>query len=124
MAVSLAVMALALMAMSQATTMTQITVLWVPYAVVWGGLSSLPQSLRADLFGRRNFATISGTMSPLQSAFSFAAPIFAAWLFERTGSYQIPFLVFSAMSAISMVLILLAKPPTRPVAAPDSSPSP
>jgi MFS family permease len=118
MAVSLAVMALALMAMSQATTMTQITVLWVPYAVVWGGLSSLPQSLRADLFGRRNFATISGTMSPLQSAFSFAAPIFAAWLFERTGSYQIPFLVFSGMAMLSMVLILLAKPPTRSVSAP------
>ena len=123
MAVSLAVMALSLMAMSQATTMTQITVLWVPYSVVWGGLSSLPQSLRADLFGRRNFATISGTMSPLQSAFSFAAPVFAAWLFERTGSYQIPFMVFSGMAMLSMVLILLAKPPRRSVTAPDSLPA-
>ncbi len=120
MAVSLAVMALALMAMSQATSMTQITVLWVPYSVVWGGLSSLPQSLRADLFGRRNFATISGTMSPLMSGFSFTAPVFAAWLFERTGSYGIPFMVFSAMAILSMVLILLAKPPRRSVAAPES----
>ena len=120
MAVSLAVMALTLMAMSQATTMTQITILWVPYAVVWGGLSSLPQSLRADLFGRRNFATIQGTMSPLSSVFSFSAPVFAAWLFERTGSYRIPFMVFSAMAAISMVLILLAKPPARPASAADA----
>lgn len=120
MAVSLAVMALVLMAMSQATTMTQITVLWVPYAIVWGGLSSLPQSLRADLFGRRNFATIQGTMSPLQSGFSFGAPIFAAWMFERTGSYEVPFMVFSVMAMLSMVLILLARPPAKPVAASDS----
>jgi fucose permease len=59
-------------------------------------------------------------MSPLQSTFSFAAPIFAAWLFERTGSYQIPFMVFSGMAMLSMVLILLAKPPRRSVTAPDS----
>jgi MFS family permease len=113
MASSLAVMSVALLFMSQATTFGQLTLLWIPYSIVWGGLSSLPNSLRADLFGRRNFGTIQGTMSPVQSGFSFATPVFAAWVFQRTGSYTIPFMVFSGMALLSMLLILRATPPRK-----------
>ena len=113
MAGSLIVMSVTLLLMSQATSVGMLTVIWIPYAIVWGGLSSLPQSLRADLFGRRNFATIQGTMSPMQSLFSFLTPVFAALLFNIYGSYEIPFLTFAGMSFIAMVLILGSKPPTK-----------
>jgi len=113
MAGSLIVMSVTLLLMSQATSVGMITVIWVPYAIVWGGLSSLPQSLRADLFGRRNFAMIQGTMSPMQSLFSFITPVFAALLFNIYGSYEISFLTFAGMSFIAMVLILGSKPPMK-----------
>ena len=113
MGTSLFVMTLTLLLMSQVSSVMTMTLLWIPYAVVWGGLSSLPQSLRADLFGRKNFATIQGTMSPMQSGVSFAAPIIAAMLFNTTGSYQIPFIIFALMAFASMILILLATPPKK-----------
>ena len=58
MASSLFVMTISLFFMSQANNFTFLAFCWVPYAVVWGGLSSLPQSLRADLFGRKNLNLI------------------------------------------------------------------
>lgn len=114
MAVSLAVLAASLLMMSQVTTVSQLMLVWIPYCAAWGGLTVLPHSLRADLFGRRNFATIQGAMSPIQLPFSALAPIFAAWMFERTGSYETPFLVFGGLTLLSMVLILQARPIARP----------
>ena len=99
--------------MSQVNSIFVLTLIYAPYALVWGGLSSLPQSLRADLFGRKYYATIQGAVAPFRTGFTFAAPIFAAWMFDRTGSYEIPLLVFGVLSFISMAMILMAKPPTK-----------
>ncbi len=114
MAVSLAVLAACLLLMSQVTSVSQLMLVWAPYCAAWGGLTVLPHSMRADLFGRRNFATIQGAMSPIQLPFSALAPIFAAWMFERTGSYETPFLVFGGLALLSMVLILQARPIAQP----------
>ena len=104
-------LAVTLALMSVAPTVKQLTILWVPYAILWGGLSSLPNALRADLFGRENFATIQGATAPVSNLFGLLAPIFATWVFQTTGSYRIPLLVFSGFSLVSMVLILFAKQP-------------
>lgn len=114
MAVSLAIMCVCLLFMAQVTTLSQLYIVWIPYTIVWGGLTSVPHSLRADLFGRRNFASIQGVMAPIQLPFNLVAPIFVAWVFERTGSFQIPLTLFSVLTFISMVMILLARPVERP----------
>jgi MFS family permease len=110
MAVSLLVMTISLFCMSLAKSFSFLALCWIPYSVVWGGLSSLPQSLRADLFGRKNFGSIQGAMSPFHSIFSVSGPIFAAAVYESTKSYSGAFVTFSCLSLISMVLILIAKP--------------
>jgi len=115
MATCLLVMAIALLLMSRVTSVTQLAILWAPYALVWGGLSSLPNSLRADLFGRRNFATIQGAMSPLQTVASLIAPVITAWVYQTTGSYRVPFVVFGVMSLVSGWLILMARPSKIPL---------
>ena len=95
---------------STEVTFSYLMFCWIPYAVVWGGLSSLPQSLRADLFGRKNFGSIQGAMSPLHSIFSVGGPIFAAAIYDNTQSYSAAFLTFSGLALLSMILILVAKP--------------
>ena len=121
MAVLLALLGGAVLAMSQVNSIFVLTLVYAPYALVWGGLSSLPQSLRADLFGRQYYATIQGAVAPFRTGFSFAAPIFAAWMFDRTGTYEVPLLVFGVLAFISMAMILMAKPPTkRPSAQPQA----
>ena len=107
----LLLLAITLVLMSVATSVKQLTILWVPYAILWGGLSSLPNALRADLFGRENFATIQGATAPVSNLFGLLAPIFATWIFQKTGSYRIPLLTFGGFSIFSMALILLAKQP-------------
>ena len=111
MAALLLVMGACVLLIGLASSYTQLLFIYAPYAVAWGGLSSLPQSLQADLFGRQNYATIRGALSPLQSALSLVAPPFATVMFERTGSYSFPFTVLAGTALIAMVLILKAKPP-------------
>ncbi len=111
MAASLTILGISILGMSRATTFIQLAILWVPYAISWGGLSALPDPLRADLFGLRNFASIKGATAPLQSLFALVAPVFAASMFERTGSYEFPLTVFSGFTFVGLVLILLATPP-------------
>ena len=110
MAALLLVMGACVLLIGLADSYTQLLFIYAPYAVAWGGLSSLPQSLQADLFGRQNYATIRGALSPLQSALSLVAPPFATIMFERTGSFSFPFTVLAGTALIAMVLILKAKP--------------
>ena len=113
MAVLLAMLGGSVLAMSQVNSFFVLTLVYAPYALVWGGLSSLPQSLRADLFGRKYYASIQGAVAPFRTGFTFAAPIFAAWMFDRTGTYEVPLLVFGVLAFISMAMILMAKPPAK-----------
>lgn len=92
------------------TSLTALFIVYVPYAFSWGGLSSLPQSFQADLFGRKHYATIRGASSPLQSVFSLIAPPFATLMFERVGSYAIPFTLLAGTAVLAAVLVLNAKP--------------
>ncbi len=110
MAALLLVLGACVLLIGRADSYTQLVFIYAPYAVAWGGLSSLPQSLQADLFGRQNYATIRGALSPLQSALSLVAPPFATVMFERTGSYSFPFTILAGLALVAMVLILKAKP--------------
>ncbi|PZC51104.1 MAG: Sugar phosphate permease [Chloroflexi bacterium] len=113
MTVLLGLLGIAILTMSQATSITSLTLLYAPYALVWGGLSSLPQSFRADLFGREHYASIQGAIAPFRTGFTFAAPVFAAWMFDQTGSYQIPLMVFGIFAFIAMGMIFMARPPEK-----------
>ncbi len=95
------------------TSLPALFIIYVPYAVSWGGLSALPQSFQADLFGRQNYATIRGASAPMQSIFSLIAPPFATLIFEQTGSYAIPFAILAGTAVLAAVLVMNAKP-SRP----------
>ncbi len=90
---------------------------FVPAAIVfgigWGGLSALPNLLRADYFGRNAYATIQGWNQLVQMGGVLAGPLVAAALYDRTHSYVIAFLVFAVACFIGMLFILAAKPPRR-----------
>ena len=86
----------------------------VVFAAAQGGISVIPQSLIAEYFGRRAYATIQGFRSSIQMAGIIAGPIISGYFFDTTGSYSTAFLGFAAASIVSMALVLMAKPPTRP----------
>ncbi len=113
MAASLAVMTVAIVLMARATSISGVIPVLVVFSAAQGGISVIPQSLIAEYFGRRSYATIQGFRSSIQMAGIIVGPIISGLVFDTTGSYTIAFLGLSGASVVSMVLVLFAKPPKR-----------
>jgi sugar phosphate permease len=60
-----------------------------------------------DFFGRRNFATIRGMMSFFYMWGSFAGPIMAGAIYDRTQSYLIVLWILLALLTLATFLVLL-----------------
>jgi MFS family permease len=84
----------------------------VIFGAGFGGRNPLTTAIRGDYFGKNAFATITGISSAPMYAFMLAAPLFAAFLFDATGSYTVAFLIIGSLGMMSGVLFLLAKKPT------------
>ena len=81
------------------------------YGAGHGGRRPVTTAIRGDYFGKRAFGTIMGiSMVPLY-AFSFAAPLLAAIMFDARGSYTLPFLILGILGSMSGVCFLFAKKP-------------
>ncbi|MBW2622739.1 MAG: MFS transporter [Deltaproteobacteria bacterium] len=78
----------------------------VVYGVAYGAVIPLTMALRADLFGRTNYATISGISMSFTTVGTVAAPVLAGILYDTTQSYAIAFYTFTVMISISGVLFL------------------
>jgi len=82
------------------------------YGAGFGGRVPITTAIRGDYFGDRAFATITGiSMAPLH-AFMVAAPLFAAFMFDSTGTYTLAFLILGGLGSMSGFLFLFAKKPT------------
>ncbi len=96
-----------------------------PVAIVYGivqgmafsGWTSLHPLIYPTYFGRRHIGAIQGILAPPSSVAEAAGPLFVAWMFGFTGAYDKAYIVLMAFWAVAAVLMFLAKPPPRPVAA-------
>lgn len=88
--------------------------LWlVPFYYATFGLGHaswvvLGQTVVADYFGTKRFATIRGLIQEFSTPFSVASPIFAGWMFDRTGNFHLVFTLYAFVvmtGALWMVLI-------------------
>lgn len=78
------------------------------------GTAPLNWALIGDLFGRRSYATLRGVMGVGYGTMTFLSPIYAGWLFDRTGSYASALLTFVLVAAaIAILFPLLPTPPIR-----------
>ena len=81
-------------------------------------------AIRGDYFGRRNFATILGVSQAPMNLVMMGAPIAAGYLFDRLGSYTVPFLILAGLNFLGASMILLARKPALPVHQGGRSPKP
>ena len=114
MAASLLVMTIAIVFMARASSVSEVIPFLALYAAAQGGISVIPQSLIAEYFGRRAYATIQGFRSTIQMVGIIIGPLISGYVFDTTGSYEWAFMGFGAASLVSLGLALLAKPPKRP----------
>ena len=113
MAASLFLMTIAIIFMARATSVTQVIPFLVLYAAAQGGISVIPQSLIAEYFGRRAYATIQGFRSTIQMVGIIIGPLISGYVFDTTGSYEWAFLGFGAATLVSLGLVLMMRPPVR-----------
>ncbi len=73
-----------------------------------------------DYFGRQSYAALRGVMGISYGLAAFISPIFAGWVYDRTGSYTIVFVSFSGiLLAAGALFALLHLRFPLPQAAPD-----
>ena len=89
---------------------------WIIFPFVAGlavleGAAVLNWVLVGNLFGRRNFATLTGIISVFYSAGMMLSPLFLGWMVDRTGGYTESLLVLTGLYAASAVLFAIARRP-------------
>ena len=87
----------------------------VIFMVTWGfGFgASIPVrfALIADLFGRRSYGSVMGTMMTTSAIFGVVGPVLVGWVFDVRGNYREPFMLMALSVLIAIPLILtLGKP--------------
>lgn len=77
------------------------------------GTTPLNWAIIGDFFGRRSYATLRGTMGVSYSIATFLSPIYAGWMFDRTGSYATVLISFSAVLVVAAILFAMLRQPSR-----------
>ena len=88
------------------TTFVQVVVFATVFGLSFGMRGTLMTVLRAEVFGRENFSRLAGFMDPISSVSVVLAPLFAAFMFDTTESYQFAFLVLAALNCSGALLLL------------------
>ena len=76
-----------------------------------GGLHLLVRLVWADYYGREHLGTIRGLTMSAQIGGQAIGPVLAGFMFDATGSYQMPLLVFAGAATLAAILALFATPP-------------
>jgi MFS family permease len=91
----------------------------VLFGLGWGGIYTMLQLLTIDAFGLKAAGKVLGTRTVVDALGGGLGPWLTGILFDRTGSYQVPFMVISGLVALTFVTAALLRVETgaRPAAA-------
>lgn len=96
----------------------------VVHGIAWGLRGPMMAALRADYFGRQNFATIMGTSNALIIIGTIFGPVIAGYVYDQTGSYRVGFDIIAVLATAGSLFFILAPKPPRPLARPAATASP
>jgi MFS family permease len=92
------------------TTLWMLLLFAVIHGFAHGGFFTLISPLLADFFGTRSHGAIFGVLTSVSAIGSAVGPVMAGYMFDKTGSYQLVFLVLTGMSFAGLVGTFLLKP--------------
>jgi nitrate/nitrite transporter NarK len=81
-----------------------------------GFTTSIPlySAIRARYFGRKSIGSIQGSAAMIMMPFGVIAPVYAGWIYDRTGNYNSAFALFGGLLAVAILVLLFARPPRPP----------
>jgi cyanate permease len=81
------------------------------FGLTMGNIIMMQSLITGECFGLVSFATVSGLAGVFTMSGAAFGPSIAGLIFDATGSYQMAFTIFAAMSVAAILLIYFAKPP-------------
>lgn len=104
----------ALLGIAFAGSLWLVYVFAVIHGLSWGTRGPLMGAIRADYFGVKAIGTIMGLSSLIVTIGNVFGPVFAGWMADRQGDYQLGFVILAAMTGVGTVFFLASKRPSRP----------
>ncbi|MBI1988242.1 MAG: hypothetical protein HYS65_00655, partial [Betaproteobacteria bacterium] len=71
----------------------------------------MSQSLPADFFGSKHFATIRGLIIALQIPVTILVPLFMGFVFDTRGNYQLAYLAIACITVSGALCLGLSRRP-------------
>jgi len=81
------------------------------FGLTMGSIIMMLSLITGECFGLVSFATVSGLAGVFTMSGAAFGPSIAGFIFDATGSYQMAFTIFAAMSVAAILVIYFAKPP-------------
>ena len=97
--------------LAQAQTIGHVWLFVAIYAPSYGALAATLPAIKGDYFGRRSFGTILGLSGIPHTGLSMLFPVFAAWVYDTSGSYKTAFIVFAGTMLVATAMVVTLKPP-------------
>ena len=104
-----ALMIVAMLVFVWATSLWQIVIFLVLYALTTGGGGSLRHAMLSEYFGRKSYATIYGFGLTIEGIGSALGPAFAGFSFDATDSYDVTFYGLAVVAFVAVIGMLLTK---------------
>lgn len=100
----------------------QLWVFVVLYGIAYGGAIPLNMAIVGEYFGRLRYATIRGFMQMFLIPATVLGPLYAGWVYDSTGNYEIAFSSFIIAMLVGTVFIFFARRPPVPQSLSKASP--
>ncbi len=108
----------AIIVLAFATNFAMVLFFAVVHGLAWGVRGPILHSYRAECFGRESFAQVLGFSSMIVMFGMTLGPLFAGFLADRTGDYQLAFVILGVIACLGSLLFAFATKPTPPSAQP------
>jgi MFS family permease len=71
------------------------------------GTTPLNWALIGDFFGRQSYASLRGMMAMVYGIATFLSPIYAGWIYDKTGGYTTVLVTFSIILLIPISIFAM-----------------
>ncbi|MFC1942798.1 MFS transporter [Chloroflexota bacterium] len=106
------VLGLLCMNFASSNTMWIIVLFIIIFGIGWGAIVTTRVTILREYFGKRKFGSIFGIITGFGALGSVLGPLFAGWVFDQWGSYQIAWLTLIVLAFFGMIIITATPPPT------------
>jgi MFS family permease len=84
------------------------------FGLSYAGISAMLPAIVGDFFGRKNAGSITGIIFAIDGLCAAAGTFIAGSISDRTGSYELAFIIGVTANILSLIILSFTNPPKKP----------